>query len=79
MNIAFYQQDIQDGKMTFEEAQQKTADAFKQKLELEKLGYYYLNKTEGVMMYDWKSCIKKAYETAAVKSKDVVSVYPRIS
>ena len=40
MNIAFYQQDIQDGKMTFEEAQQKTADAFKQKLELEKLGYY---------------------------------------
>lgn len=78
MNIAFYQQDIQDGKMTFEEAQQKTADAFKQKLELEKLGYYLSpNKTEGVMMYDWKSCIKKAYETAAVKSKDVVSVYTK--
>ena len=78
MNIAFYQQDIQDGKMTFEEAQQKTADAFKQKLELEKLGYYLSpNKTEGVMMYDWKSCIKKAYENDTVKNKDVVSVYTK--
>jgi hypothetical protein len=64
--------------MTFEEAQQKTADAFKQKLELEKLGYYLSpNKTEGIMMYDWKSAIKKSYENTSVKTKDVVSVYSK--
>ena len=29
------------------------------------------------MMYDWKSCIKKAYENDTVKNKDVVSVYTK--
>ena len=61
-NITFYQQEIEDGSITFEEAQAKAAEAFKKKLEYEKLGYYLSpNKTEGVMLYDWKQIVDKSY------------------
>ena len=66
MNITFYQDAITSGAMTLEEAQAKTAEAFKKKLELEAMGYYLSpNKTDGVMLYDWKSAIKESYQKVA--------------
>ena len=68
MNITFYQDDIASGAMSLDEAQEKVKEAFQKKMDLESMGYYLSpNKTDGVMLYNWKSSVKESY-------KDVASV-----
>jgi len=63
-----YMDDIQNGSMTYEEAFAEIKSAVDKKVELEGLGYYLSpNKTEGVLLYDWKSIVNETY-----KAKDDV-------
>ena len=64
MDMNYYMDDIQAGNMSYEDAFDQVKVAMQQKLDLEALGYYLSpNKTEGVLMYDWKSIVDESYKS----------------
>lgn len=68
LDLKNYQEDIQAGRITIEEAMEEMRKAFSKKAELEDMGYYLSpNKTEGVLNYNWKTILDKSYD-------DVVSI-----
>lgn len=69
LDLQYYQDDISNGLITIDQAFEKIQDAYKQKQWYEAQGFYLSpNKTEGVLVYDWKSAITNAY--AEVESID---------
>lgn len=63
LDMSNYQDDIANGTITIEDAMKSIQEALQQKMEYEALGYYLSpNKTEGVLLYDWKSLVTKTYE-----------------
>ena len=63
LNISYYQDDISSGTITMEEAFKKVQEALEDKMKYEEMGYFLSpNKTEGVLLYDWKSLVTKTYE-----------------
>jgi len=62
LDMAYYMDDIQVGNITMEDAFAQIKAAMDKKVEVEKLGYYLSpNKTEGVLMYDWKGIVDETY------------------
>ena len=62
LDMSNYQDDIADGTITMEDAMKSIQEALQQKMEYEKLGYYLSpNKTEGVLLYDWKKIVDKSW------------------
>lgn len=63
LDMSYYQDGIASGAITMEQALSSIQEAFKQKQDLEAKGYYLSpNKTEGVLLYDWKKAVSKGYE-----------------
>ena len=64
LSMDYYMEDIQEGNITFDDAVARMKVAMDEKLRLEKLGYYLSpNKTEGVLLYDWKSIVDDTYKS----------------
>ena len=62
LDITYYQQDIASGKISMQDAFSMIEEQLKKKMEWEEQGYYLSpNKTEGVLLYDWKSIINKSW------------------
>lgn len=62
LDMSYYQDDIASGAITMEQAFASIQEAFKQKQDLEAKGYFLSpNKTEGVLLYDWKKEVGKPY------------------
>ena len=75
LDMSYYQDDIASGTITIQDAFNSIQDALNQKMELEKMGYFLSpNKTEGVLLYDWKKEVNKNY-ASKMSGYDAVSCY----
>ena len=62
LDMSNYQDDIANGAITIEDAMKSIQEALQQKMEYEALGYYLSpNKTEGVLLYDWKKIVDNSW------------------
>ena len=62
LDMSYYQQDIASGKITIQDAFSMIEENLKKKMEWESQGYYLSpNKTEGVLLYDWKQVVNSSW------------------
>lgn len=62
LDMSYYQADIASGKMTMQDAFSMIEENLKKKMEWESKGYYLSpNKTEGVLLYDWKQAVNNSW------------------
>ena len=60
LDMKYYIDDINDGKITEEEAMESILESLKYKKQLEESGYHLsVNKGDGVELFDWKSIVNK--------------------
>ena len=63
MELSYYEDAIKSGEITEAEAFAKMSEAFATKRQLESEGYYLSpNKTEGVLLYNWKEYVDNAWK-----------------
>lgn len=71
LNITYYQKDIDEQRITIQEAMDSIAQAYAYKKKLEDAGYYLSpNKTEGVSLHNWEQMVYNLYDTW-----DAIEVY----
>lgn len=79
LDMSNYEEDIQAGRMTLEEAMAEIQKAYARKKQIEDLGYYLSpNKTEGVLHYNWKNIIDKTYSDVASITGSGLYVYEKL-
>lgn len=62
LDMSYYQPDIASGKITIQDAFSMIEENLKKKMEWESQGYYLSpNKTEGVLLYDWKQVVNSLW------------------
>ena len=62
LTYQFYEDDVNSGKITQQDAFASMAEAAAKKKELEDAGYFLNpNKTQGVGLFDWKTAVKEAH------------------
>lgn len=62
LDMSYYQPDIASGKITIQDAFSMIEENLKKKMEWESQGYYLSpNKTEGVLLYDWKQVVNSSW------------------
>ena len=62
LDMSYYQSDIASGKITIQDAFSLIEENLKKKMEWESQGYYLSpNKTEGVLLYDWKKVVNSLW------------------
>jgi hypothetical protein len=63
LDMSFYQDDIKSGRMSLDDAFDEIKKAYEEQKRVESLGYYLSpNKTEGVLMYNWKDIVGTTYD-----------------
>mgnify|MGYP003109684238 CR=1 FL=1 len=76
-NLTYYQEDIDSGKITLEDALASIQENYKIKKDWENKGIFLSpNKTEGVMLYNWKKEIIDSYDNTDTNSPPT-SLYTR--
>ena len=66
MELTYYEDAIKSGEITEAEAFAKMSEAFATKRQLESEGYYLSpNKTEGVLLYNWKEYVDSSWKGKA--------------
>lgn len=77
LDISYYQQDIANGKMTMEGAFKEMQETLEIKMKWEKKGWYFSpNKTEGMVLYDWKKEVSKKWENNSSVA-NALTIYTR--
>ena len=62
LDMSYYQADISSGKITMQDAFSMIEENLKKKMEWESKGYYLSpNKTEGVLLYDWRRAVTSSW------------------
>ncbi len=79
LDISFYDDDIKSGRLTLEEAFEEVKKNYEKKAAIEALGYYLSpNKTEGVLLFDWKQIINNSYESIPSITASAFYVYEKV-
>jgi len=77
LDMSYYQADIASGKITMQDAFSMIEENLKKKMEWESKGYYLSpNKTEGVLLYDWKQVVNNCWGDKS-PNKDGAWLYGR--